>query len=651
MNGGVLTKWLVLLLALLLACLTATQTRAQPVRTVALPALGANLAAVSDYSQTPVFVDLMEQARRFGTPEVPWDEKALLGADGWPVGDFGVVLMVGQARVPETAGAYAISFTGRARVEVVASPALVRNAAYDAQKNHSTLEVVMPPGAEQLMLRFTGTGRGLKALRVIRPGYDAQHPPHFTRLFLQHIAQFKTLRFMDWVHTNGSTVRSWAQRADPHTTHFLSTAGVPWERVLELSNINGSDLWINLPVDADDDYLRQLALLCRAMLKPGLHVYLEYSNEVWNPGFEQFHKNLQLAREELAAQASSKLRAGGETDINRMAFRRTAMRLLDMAAIFRAVYGPPAYAQRIRPVLAAQVVQPAILQLQLRFIEAAYGPPADYLYGVAVAPYFNLGPRQLEEHLTPEQVLVAMNGSVDRLERQNALETNVALSRWYGLPLLAYEGGSDTFGPGSLEAKRQASHDPHMLALCQRYLAKWFDSGGELFMWFQAGAGDWRHRFGTWELSESLLDQDAPKLRCLQDFGAQYQAHAPQRNALPASVDAMNFVGSYAPYTKDARLKLRYLHPGQSLDYLLWSPAVRDYQLSLRAEAGQSGNSVQLLIDGHNVAASVALVASGWGALKETAPLPLRLTAGFHTLRISTLTESSGFRLDALALH
>ena len=79
-----------------------------------------------------------------------------------------------------------------------------------------------------------------------------------------------------------------------------------------------------------------------------------------------------------------------------MAFRRTAMRLLDMAAIFRAVYGPPAYAQRIRPVLAAQVVQPAILQLQLRFIEAAYGPPADYLYGVAVAPYFNLGPRQLE---------------------------------------------------------------------------------------------------------------------------------------------------------------------------------------------------------------------------------------------------------------
>jgi len=613
--------------------------------------MGANLAPVSDYSQTPVFVDLMEQARRFGTPEAPWDEKARLGADGWPLGDFGVVLMVGQADVPQTSGVYVLSFTGHARVEAVASPAVLRKPRYDAQKNHSTWEVVMPPGAAQLMLRFTATGPGVKDLKVIRPGYDAVHPPSFTRLFLQHVAAFKTLRFMDWLHTNGSTVRTWEQRADPHTTHFLGAAGVPWERILELSNTNGSDLWLNLPVEADDDYIRQLALLCRTMLKPDLHVYLEYSNEVWNAGFGQFHKNLQLTREELALHANSTLRAGGETDVNRLAYRHTAQRLLDMAAIFRSVYGPRAYAQRIHPLLAAQVVQPAILQLQLRFIEMAYGPPADYLYGLAVAPYFNLGPHQTEDDLSADQVLSAMGASVDQLERQNALEANVALARWYGIPLMAYEGGADTFGPGSLEAKRQASHDPRMRALCQRYLAKWFDTGGDLFMWFQAGAGDWSNRFGTWELSESLQDQSAPKLRCLQDFAAQYGAQAPERNALPGRIDAMDFVGSYAPYSKDARLKLRYLHPGQSLDYLLWSPAARDYQLSLQAETGQAGNSVQLAVDGRTVAPAVELLASGWGLLKVTAPLRLPLGAGFHTLRLRTLSESSGFRLDALTLR
>jgi hypothetical protein len=360
---------------------------------------------------------------------------------------------------------------------------------------------------------------------------------------------------------------------------------------------------------------------------------------------------MRLAREELAANAHSKLGAGGEADINHLAFRHTAKRLLDMAAIFRSVFGQQVYAQRIRPVLAAQVVQPYILQLQLRFIELAYGPPADHLFGVAVAPYFNMGERQTEEGLGAEQVLTAMDASVDRLVRQNALETNVALARWYGVPLLAYEGGSDTFGRGSLDAKRQAGHDPRMLDLCRRYLGTWFDIGGDLFMWFQAGAGDWHHRFGSWELSESLLDQSAPKLRCLQDFAAQYHAQAPKRNALPGKVDSMDFVGSYAPYTKDARLKLRYLHPGQSLDYLLWSPDARDYQLSLRAEAGQPGNTLQLAVDGRSVDAAVELTASGWGTAKETAPLALRLSAGFHTLRVRTLAESSGFRLDALLLR
>jgi len=113
----------------------------------------------------------------------------------------------------------------------------------------------------------------------------------------------------------------------------------------------------------------------------------------------------------------------------------------------------------------------------------------------------------------------------------------------------------------------------------------------------------------------------------------------------------MDFVGSYAPYSKDARLKLRYLHPGQSLDYLLWSPAARDYQLSLQAETGQAGNSVQLAVDGRTVAPAVELLASGWGLLKVTAPLRLPLGAGFHTLRLRTLSESSGFRLDALTLR
>jgi hypothetical protein len=113
----------------------------------------------------------------------------------------------------------------------------------------------------------------------------------------------------------------------------------------------------------------------------------------------------------------------------------------------------------------------------------------------------------------------------------------------------------------------------------------------------------------------------------------------------------MNFVGSYAPYTKDARLRLRYLHTGQSLDYLLWSPVARDYQLSLRAEAGQAGNSLQVSVDNRIAVPEIKLPASGWGFVKESEPYAVRLSTGFHNLRIRTLNASSGFRMDSLVLH
>lgn len=608
--------------------------------------LGVNLPPVTDYSQTPVFVNLMEQARRFGTPDAPWDEKALLGEDGWPVGDFGVVLLTGQERVPGTAGVYHVQFEGRARVQAVASPAEVRPAQYNPVRGLTQLEVVMPPGAGQLMLRFTGTGPGIRKLRVLRPGYDPAHPPRFTRLFLQHIAGMRTLRAMDWVHANGNTQRHWSDRSDPERTQHLGRAGVPWERVIELANTNGSDLWINIPVAADDDYVRQLALLLRQRLRPGLRLYLEYSNEVWNAGFAQFHDNLRLTRRTLEARPDSPLRHDGENDINRLATRHVAERLWEISNIFRSVYGAAAN-DVLRPVLATQAVQPALLQLQLDYLQAVHGPVVQYLHAVAIAPYFNLGPQQETEGLETGQVLDAMEASLQRLERQNQFETHLALARWHGLQALAYEGGSDTFGPGSIEAKRAAQLHPRMAVLCRQYLDRWHQAGGGMFLWFQAGAGDWRHRFGAWELTESINDTTAPKLRCLRDWQPPPPT-PPARNALPDTLAALDFVGSHAPYTTDARNRLRHLRPGRSVDYRIWAPQTRRYTLQLLAAAAQSGNAVRLALDGQVVRARLELPAQGWERPVAGEEVAITLEAGWHVLRLTTVAHQNGFDLRAL---
>ena len=50
-----------------------------------------------------------------------------------------------------------------------------------------------------------------------------------------------------------------------------------------MPNLTQKDLWLNIPVAADDNYITQLAILIRDSLSPNLKVHLEYANETWNP--------------------------------------------------------------------------------------------------------------------------------------------------------------------------------------------------------------------------------------------------------------------------------------------------------------------------------------------------------------------------------
>lgn len=614
--------------------------------------LGANLPAISDYSRTPVYVDLFHQARRFGSPSAPWDEKAMLNDDGWPSGDFGVFLMTGQAEVSGIEGSYHLSFNGQAKVGVVASMARLRNQRYDPDKDLTTLDVDIPAHPDQLALSFTQTGVGIRNLKVIRPGYDPMNPPLFTTPFLEHIARFKTLRFMDWLRTNNNDrVTSWATRVSPIRTHYASAAGVPWEHIVALANQTGKDIWINIPVKADDDYVVQLARLLRSSLNPDTRIFIEYSNELWNAQFWQFNTNIELATAEVLSNPNSPLAYDGSKDKNKWGYRRIAKRLKEISDIFRSIYGDAAMMNTVRPVFASQVVQPYVTELGLKFIEAVYGPPANYFYALAGAPYFNLGDRQKVEDLTPDQVLQAMDRSVNELSSVNLFEKNLALATWYGLPFMAYEGGADTFGTGSIESKKAGSLDPRLETICTRYLNTWFENGGNLFMWFTAGAGNWDTQYGTWELTTDLSIKDTPKIKCLDAMLASPKPNLKGRNSVPDTFDALAYVGNQPPYSKDSRNSVRYLHPGMSVDYLLLAPHSGNYLLVINAEAGSAGNTLDIAVNAKTVSNAFELHATGWGNPEENPPLTLPLTQGFNTLRITTRTETSGYGLSALTIR
>ena len=219
------------------------------------------------------------------------------------------------------------------------------------------------------------------------------------------------------------------------------------------------------------------------------------------------------------------------------------------------------------------------------------------------------------------------------------------------MKFLAYEGGSDTFGPGSLDAKKAANLDPRMRGLCVNYLSTWYRSGGNMMMWFMAGAGNWDTRYGAWELTTDLTLTDTPKIKCVDSVLASPLPAATGRNEILGTFDALAYVGNLPPYSAASLSRLRYLHPTSFLDYLILAPATATYTLVIGAEAAQRGNTIEVAVNAKVIAAAFALGQTGWGTPADNLPIALPLAKGFNTLRLTTQTENLGYLMSTLTIR
>lgn len=608
--------------------------------------LGAGLRGIADWDRSHAFVDLMRQARKFGTVQTAYDGLAVLGADGWPVGDFGVTLMTDQAGVAGVAGVYNFSFTGHADVSTAATSATIQAVTYAAASNTTAGQILVPEGEGQLFLSFRNTGAGIKNLKVIRPGYPLDSAPTFTREYLTALAPFKTLRLMDWLNTNNSPVKNWSDRATRAGTHYFAPNGIPWEDIIELANLTGKDIWINIPAQANDDYVRNLANLLFSTLSAGSKVYIEYSNELWNSGFSQFSYNATQARAEIAANPGSPLNYDGQGDNNGV--RRTAERLKQIGDIFRAVVGTANMLTTYRPVLSGQFSNPWVQEQGLSMIEAVYGPPKNYFYGIAGAPYFTLGALQNTDGLNTQQVLDALAASINDPNVPILLEHHADNAIWYGLKYLAYEGGDDTFGAASIPAKQAAQMDPQMEMLCINYLNNWYSAGLGEFNWFVVGASRWDTPYGTYTL-QSDLAISTPKTACVEAINAEVPPTLRSRHTVPGSWDAREYVGAASPYPDRV---VQYVRNGGYIDYVVNAPSAGTYQLLLKGGANATtDNALRVNINGRTVVDSFALPYSAVSAQSDQAQIPISLSAGFSVIRISSASQGATWYLSMVSIR
>lgn len=155
--------------------------------------------------------------------------------------------------------------------------------------------VFRPEFADNIIINFLSSSasnpiRNIRLLKLHDEFADIDSQPFYPR-FLEIIEPFSVLRFMDWGHTNNSPLVQWSQRATPGYFTYGTTAGAPYEIMIDLCNQTQKDVWICVPHMADDDYITQMATLFRDSLDEDIVIYLEYSNEVWNWIFQQAHYN------------------------------------------------------------------------------------------------------------------------------------------------------------------------------------------------------------------------------------------------------------------------------------------------------------------------------------------------------------------------
>jgi hypothetical protein len=282
------------------------------------------------------------------------------------------------------------------------------------------------------------------------------------------------------------------------------------------------------------------------------------------------------------------------------------------------------------------------LQEGLKYLNERHGPPANYLYGIAVAPYFNLGDANNNNALTPTQVLDALQASVDALKTDAALEDCATLTRVHGLTLVAYEGGPDTFGSNSVAAKRDASLDSRMQAISIDYLKTWFGYTPGLLNWFVAGATDYNTNYGTWGLTDDMSRQNAPKVLAVDEARVATPYPLTQGQLVPGQVDARKY--AFRPADWNTSPYLQYHHwdwRGRHRDYLFRSATARTFDMDLLTGSESAGTTLELSIDGSRIG-SVAVPHTGsWASQQYTPKLRVTLPAGMHGLRVK-LTSNTG---------
>lgn len=519
--------------------------------------LGVNLNGVTYYSSEQPFLNLFKLSGGWTTHsttswETNEEQYLQLDANGYPTtltassalktpqvfNSVGVLLNPGLPVTPNgryPAGQYILLYDGTGTLTIGFDAQIVSSAPGRYVLNVAT------PSSNGIDLRITATdpkhtGDYVRNIRLVKAESESalNAGQAFNPAFLNLLRNFRVLRFMDWLQTNGSSLSSWSSRPVPANYTWATKNGVPLEVTVQLANSISADAWLNIPHMADDNYIAQMAALVHQQLGTSQKAYVEFSNEVWNGSFTQYH----YAAAQGQALWPGQPAGGGGFSWNRNWY---GMRVAQMCDIWKSAWGSDS--GRVICVLGAQVAGPYSATTSLDCPYWTAGAPC-WRHGigaVAIAPYFGLYGVPAAWTLQADGGLTSLFASLTSQNDPSIPATGWLgqVSSWdsafipalapYKLPLIAYEGGQSFTGVNAPTGSAAltnlygaANRDSRMGAAYTSLLAQWKAMGGQLFVLYNdIGPST---QYGEWGALESVMQTTSPlssappKWQAIQNF-------------------------------------------------------------------------------------------------------------------------------------
>lgn len=413
------------------------------------------------------------------------------------------------------AGTYKFICAGNVTPAISASYATIANVAYHADTNQTTADVTITAAqiaqAAQLQITLSGVVSGqVSNVQLWRPGSNVG-VDRFYAPFVKLLAPFDTIRFMDFLATNGNAQVNWTDRNGPTTRCYDNGNGGCYEDALALCKLAGKTPWLCVPCQANSQYLTNLIVLIQQTTTGP--VYVEWSNEIWNSAFPQWKQAMALAA------ADKSLTFDGTTDPNILLYRWMGKQAVQVGKAAMAAYGVnDVRLCPIRPILAGQWGNPQVLQYALSYIASQYGPPNKYIYATAIAPYATLSSAISTRIATgdpsvSEQQIVA-DWQASGISNASLANTGTAAffaqAKQYSLHTRAYEFGFDTGqAQADLTQKFAAAHDPAIAPVLTNYVNNWWAAGGQGLNWYTVTGADTSS--GQWGLTTDTFDPTPAK--------------------------------------------------------------------------------------------------------------------------------------------